>query len=1036
MTQVIAKRYEVQDQLGVGGMGTVYRAYDRQTQHPVAIKLLRAEMTEPDLLERFQREGEALRNLNHPNIVKLLDTIQENDSHYLVMEYLPGGDLNALLKREKLTIEKVLQIAIDLCDALARAHRLEIIHRDLKPANVLLADDGTPRLTDFGIAHIAEKERVTDTNDIVGTIDYVAPEALASNDIDSRADIWAFGVMLFEMLTGERPYKGDTIAKTVTGILKEPVPDIEKMRPDMPVALADLIYRMLEKDRNVRISSVRYVGVELEYILRRYISGVGESDSKKFETIEAEISLHPRHNLPAQTTAFIGREAEITELTRLIDDPSTRLITIVAPGGMGKTRLSLEIASRYIMPTELLVNGNGIKAQHTAPLQSNGHEHVFKNGVYFVELAPLNEPAAIVPAIADAVGYKFQSSGQEPKQQLIAFLRPKNMLLVLDNFEHLIQEAGLTTELLQEAPQLQILVTSRQRLNQTGETVFNLQGMDFPQWKTPDDVMNYGAVQFFVQSAKRVQPDFKLTADNLEAVTRICHLVQGLPLGILLATSWLSLLSPHEIAREIAQSLDFLETTIGDLPERHRSIRAVFDYSWNLMSSTEQQVFMKLAVFRGGFSRMAAAAVADANLRTLMSLITKSLIHRDADSGRYHVHELLRQYGEALLKQNQEYEATVKAHASYYLTMLTHFWSGSTFQSPEVVDEIALDYDNIRMALQWAAQYRLLDDLRGAIEPLFYYYDLRGLHQEGVVQYRKLLDTLQAQPAQLTDEWEALLLAFIAKLFASYDVEQTRTVCQTALAKIKVMDASYVGNRLYSALGHAAWVFNDYELSLKHYRQALLLAEIGTNPYDIALAQHNIAYLLHDLKRYDEAVRYSQQALAHFDRYETHMRRSDIHLLLGNLAQVRDDEKTAISHFSTALEDSKRWKTLFVISMCVQSLIYMHMKRGESEQVRAVVRDGLVAHEHFGQQWQILGFLLGTARICYDYIGGRERAIELLALVQHHPETASFAYRPVQETLELHKQHVTAEAYQAAYERGKDMDLAEAVKALLADLAE
>ncbi|MFN8374895.1 MAG: serine/threonine-protein kinase [Anaerolineae bacterium] len=204
---LIGTRYRLDEKVGQGGMGTVYRGLDTQTGEMVAVKQLQAAAvaSEPGVLERFSREGEALRQLNHPNIVKRLAAVEENGGHYLVMEYVAGGDLYSLLRREgKLPIQRILEIGLDLADALTRAHRLQIVHRDLKPANVLLAEDGTPRLTDFGVAFIASKERVTGTGVAVGTLDYLSPESLKSDVIDTRTDIWSFGVMLFEMLTGKR----------------------------------------------------------------------------------------------------------------------------------------------------------------------------------------------------------------------------------------------------------------------------------------------------------------------------------------------------------------------------------------------------------------------------------------------------------------------------------------------------------------------------------------------------------------------------------------------------------------------------------------------------------------------------------------------------------------------------------------------------------------------------------------------------------------------------------------------------------------
>jgi serine/threonine-protein kinase len=248
----------------------VYRGTDLKTGQAVAIKALRPEVVtwDPGALPRFVREGEALQHLDHPNIVKIVDAVEENDRHYLVMEYVPGGSLRDLLERKgKLPTRHALDIGLDLADALARAHRLGIVHRDLKPSNVLLAEDSTPRLTDFGIAYVASGQRLTTTGTIMGTIPYLSPEACRGEMPDTRADIWAFGVMLYEMLAGEPPFVGTTFPAVLLAILTQPIPDLHQARPDAPNALVSLIDRMLEKEHQKRISSVRLVGAELEAIL-------------------------------------------------------------------------------------------------------------------------------------------------------------------------------------------------------------------------------------------------------------------------------------------------------------------------------------------------------------------------------------------------------------------------------------------------------------------------------------------------------------------------------------------------------------------------------------------------------------------------------------------------------------------------------------------------------------------------------------------------------------------------------------------------
>ncbi len=271
---LIGSRYQRTELLGQGGMATVYKGLDTITGKPVALKLLKSEFValEPEIVGRFEREGEALRVLNHPNIVKVLASIVEGDDHYVIMEYVGGGDLARLLenyrKRETLMpVDRILEIGLDLSDALARAHRLQIIHRDIKPANVLLAEDGTPRLTDFGVAHIGGSTRMTETGSVLGTLAYLSPEACAGQDLDIRADIWSFGVMLYEMLALQRPFDENNSAALLHAILNKTPVSLPELRPDIPPGLAVLVESMLVKDRHQRVGSARLVGAQLEALI-------------------------------------------------------------------------------------------------------------------------------------------------------------------------------------------------------------------------------------------------------------------------------------------------------------------------------------------------------------------------------------------------------------------------------------------------------------------------------------------------------------------------------------------------------------------------------------------------------------------------------------------------------------------------------------------------------------------------------------------------------------------------------------------------
>lgn len=268
--QLINDRYQVMGHLGEGGMAMVYHGLDRVTENPVAIKMLKPSVIQdnPLILERFRREVEALSQLEHPHIVRVLDFISRGSQHIIVMEYMAGGALRHWLKKHKrLPLEQAVNIALDLSDALARAHRLKIIHRDVKPDNVLLTASGIPRLTDFGTAHMTDLKTITAAGSFIGTVQYMAPECLKGDAADARSDMWSFGIMVYEMLTGYRPFMGKNFSQIVMAIFNQPVPDLRKLRQDAPPELAKLVHTMLEKEPEQRPGSMRQAGAILEEVL-------------------------------------------------------------------------------------------------------------------------------------------------------------------------------------------------------------------------------------------------------------------------------------------------------------------------------------------------------------------------------------------------------------------------------------------------------------------------------------------------------------------------------------------------------------------------------------------------------------------------------------------------------------------------------------------------------------------------------------------------------------------------------------------------
>jgi serine/threonine protein kinase/tetratricopeptide (TPR) repeat protein len=1112
MGQVIGNRYEIQQELGAGGMGTVYLGIDRQSQASVAIKQLKKELAQPEMLERFQREGQALRDLNHPNIVKLLDAVEDAGKHFLIMEYVAGGDLKQLLEKGKLPYQRTLNIAIDLADALTRAHRLNIIHRDLKPANVLVAEDGTIRLTDFGVAHVIDKERVTETNAIVGTLDYLPPEAINGDPVDNRSDIWAFGVMLFEMLAGKRPFSTGSILQTMHAILTAPIPDLEELAPDAPIALVDLVYRMLARDPQARISSVRFVGAELEEILQGRDS---RPMTRRFETPIPDFRQRPKHNLPAQTTPFVGRENELTELGRILNNPSIRLITILAQGGMGKTRLSLEAAERQIAN--------------------------FEHGVYFVELAPLSDEEGILPAIASALGYQFQSDGREPKQQVLDFLQAKELLLVLDNFEHLLAGAGLVSDLLKAAPKLKILVTSRQRLDQAGESLFHLSGMDFPKWETPADALDYAAVKLFMNSATRAKPDFELTKDNLDVVARICKLVQGMPLGIVLAASWLGMLSPKEVSDELQKGLDFLESDSQQIPERQRSMRAVMAYSWQQMSAGEQEVFAKLSVFRGGFTREAAEAIAGANLRILMSLVNKSLLYRDSATGRYEIHELLRQYAE----EKGDINASQNAHSAYFASWLKAREAdlkGS--RDLEAVKAIRLDFENVKTAWAWAVESQKLTEVEQSVGALIEYFTIVGAWREGQQLFRfalnlktdeilyskiltavyvtnwhhypqvdKMRECLNLARKNLNPEWQATILGNLAmalsdreefaeaQVFADdalallvtsnnrfwyaranfakfYVLVKTRTFESIKKAKPFIQKAYDLVESLGNSSGKSFVLYNigvihafelEYELALQAFQERLLIIQAYNNAKEIAHTYMNIFVAYTQIGNYQEAYKAGQARLdiakeyeLHTDLYSAYSMLAEILSLMGQHEQAKSQAE-ALAEYSQALELDSPWKQVSLAAyhyskgmVAFRQKDYMgaieafkqFMELNTNSDVFHFFYMGLAelrlgykqtAKKHFRKALPLTMWLFTSLHALYGHAelawttADKSRAVEYATLVFEHKATEYEFREYARELLEKLQTEMPKEDYQAAYERGKSLDLETVVQEILAE---
>ncbi len=444
-------------------------------------------------------------------------------------------------------------------------------------------------------------------------------------------------------------------------------------------------------------------------------------------------AVSPQLNLPAESTPFVGRKDELAEIMRQLGE--TRLLTLTGPGGIGKTRLALRTAAET--------------------------SDEFDHGCFFVSLAPINSVEHIIQTIAEAVKFPL-ATYEDPQHQLLRYLRNKQLLLVMDNFEHLLDGADIISEILQSAPAVKILATTRERLNLQSEIVIVVGGMDYPGQLELEDPLNYDAVSLFLQSAHKVRPGYDPSSAELTIIVKICQIVEGMPLAIELAAAWLNILKMDEIEEELKAGLDILTSEVRDAPERHRSIHAVFDHSWSLLDQTEREIFMHLSVFRGGFSREAAQQVAGASLQQLAGLVNKSFLSYDPDTGRLGAHELLRQYTEEQLEKIPDACASAQeSHAAYYAEFMAQRWESlKCDRQMQALAEIEADIENVRAAWRYYLDQRNASQLLMFIHSFREVHWIRGWNHAGMDLFAEAVSALQGQKDEESVTLYASALAY------------------------------------------------------------------------------------------------------------------------------------------------------------------------------------------------------------------------------------------------------------------------------------
>ncbi len=788
------------------------------------------------------------------------------------------------------------------------------------------------------------------------------------------------------------------------------------------------------------------------------------------------------HHLPAQPTPFVERTKDLGTIGQFLTDADRRLVTLVGPGGMGKTRLALAAAE--------------------------ANKGAFPNGVHFVPLAPLNSADHIASAIIETLEIKSFNPDQ-PKTQLLDYLATRQLLLIMDNFEHILDGVELVVEVLEAAPQVKVLATSRERLNLRSETIFGVEGMSYPDLQASsngDPPESYSAIRLLQQQAHLIQPDFTLDQAEMAEAIQLCHLVRGIPLAIVLATSWLELLSLAEIRAEITRSLDFLETEMRDVPDRQRSMRAVFNTSWQRLPDEAQQIFMKLSVFKGGFTRDAAESVAGAGLRTLRLLLNKSFItHNQAN--RYEIHELLGQYGyEKLTVAGQEQELRQK-HSAYFM----HFMAERELDlrgraQAAGAQAIKADLENIRSAWRWALAHKNEAGIIEAAEGLHIYFATLGNLRAGIELFNQahqaLAPTGDQVPSQaftkilirlcfmrafthlevdhlksdietcLTvaqthhNEFEiALCTVVLGYYFYAFDNDLGRAVelAEKALDKLQPLDDRFYMIRTLSLLAQYHSTYSNIKQREAHLRQGLVLSRQINSTLDTAMLLYNLTEVLFALGQYDEIKPSCQEIFSLTDAVDQAIMADFTDILLSLDYILRGDLSAAYPGLEKGWQlyaDNHVSYLLAFVSAClsVWSALNGDSQTGRDygqQSLATEVKDSFfiilgnwgaalsccnqqdypAAREYLKAGLQqaadsasiaMQTWLLPIAAVTLANEGQTEQSLELLALASHHPLSPTgwhACWEPLGQLQTACEAEFDAETYQAIWTRGQNLDL-------------
>jgi non-specific serine/threonine protein kinase len=977
-------QYQLLRKVGSGAMGEVHQAHDLDLDRPVAIKLLHAtSAADPALNERFLREARSAAQLMHPHVALVYQVGRHEGLTFIVMEWLDGGDLaHAVRQRGPLPWRDALAAVRDAAAGLAAAHAAGLVHRDIKPSNLMRSRSGQVKLVDFGLARLhATPSELTHGDGLLGTPAYLSPEQCAGEAATPQSDLYALACTGFHLLTGQAPFTASHVAAVLYAHLNKPLPDPRGWAPDLPAAVVGLLQRAAAKDPALRHASAAALLAELDAVLRGGAPGTPPaagappaahpaaataSSAPAHAAIPASAppaapaTAHaaapppaplPAHAVPADPpppaaaapgplgsdhSSFIGREQLSAQVEATLRQ--ARLLTLTGPGGTGKTRLALH-AARRVAPG-------------------------FADGAWLVELAPLSADQAADPheaermvwgTLAALFGLRDEAAGaaDHADDPLLAHLAGRTLLL-LDNCEHLLQAAAaLAQRVLAHAPQVRILATSRQPLRVPGEQTLAVPALATGDPASPPaELARVEAVRLFAERAAAARPGFVLGPGNAATVARICRRLDGIPLAIELAAARTKVLAPAQIDARLDDAFRLLTGGQRTLLPRQQTLRALIDWSWNLLDERERRLLARCSVFAGDFSLDAAEVVltddgsghgtagaggsassgpgaaidAIGVLDGLASLVDKSLLLATERGGemRYRLLETIRQYGAERLQAAGETETLQRRHASFYSRLVCDAVAELNGPGHDAASaRLQREHDNARAALDAVTAQRAFEIALPLARGLADYWFLHGALNDGVARLQRLI---ALEPP------EGVALAQL--------IQPAGTL------------AMYLGLR---------------ELAQGWFERGLAMARAAADGALLARMLASLGALAVAGGNYPEARRWLEEALQQCRRVGDKTNAAKAHNNLGIALSSMGDNAGAREHLLAALALHRESRRQVDLANGMLSLAELEQAAGASEEAQGLFASSLDIFASLGDDWSAAYARDGLGRCALDH---------------------------------------------------------------------